>query len=378
MAPMLPAQQGATRSLADVSEELVGGLDRAGRDAPQTSSKVTFVVVDGLGAELIEQHSGHARVLSRALAESGEVVSSGLPSTTAAALASITTGRRAGEHGLLGYSVLDPESGAIVNHLKPYPAGVTPGAWQPVATHFERLRERGFSTLAVGEPRFEGTDFSESILRGADFVPSHTLEEHLQAYRTFWDHADAGFAYLYWPALDRLGHQRGVDSVAWRDALEAVDSFIATLWSMVAPDEQVVVLADHGMVDVSTANHWVLPSDHPLRAGIAQWAGEPRCVHLYLHDPADAELMGREMQAVLGPRATVVRRGEALDRDLFGSVTPGHSPRIGDLVLFAEGLTALYDEATLSPQSLQMVGQHGSWSPRETRVPAIRLPSSRS
>lgn len=372
---MLPAQTQPTRSLADVSGELVSGLLRQPGNELSAASKVTFVVIDGLGADLIEQHSGHARALYRALGEHGEVVSSGLPSTTAAALASITTGRSAGEHGLLGYSVRDPESKAFVNHLKPYPEGVKPSQWQPVPTHFERLAHEGVVSIAVGEQRFEGTDFSDSILRGAEFVASHSLDGHLQAYRTFWDQADTGLAYLYWPGLDRVGHQRGVNSVAWRDSLEAIDSFIATLWTMVASDEQVVVLADHGMVDVSAANQWVMASDHPLRAGIAQWAGEPRCVHVYLHEPGEAERIGRELQGELGPRATVVSRVDVQVRNLFGPLAPSHVARIGDLVIFAEGLTALYDEVTMSPQSLQMVGQHGSWSPVEMRVPAMRLPS---
>lgn len=366
------------RSLAEVSEELVGGLVRQPTKALSVGAKVTFVVIDGLGADLIEQHSGHARVLHRALVEHGEVISSGLPSTTAAALASITTGRGAGEHGLLGYSVRDPDSKALVNHLKPYPLGVRPTDWQPVATHFERLAQGGVVSMAVGEQRFEGTDFSDSILRGAEFVASHTLDEHLQAYRTFWDQADAGFAYLYWPGLDRVGHQRGVDSVAWRDSLEAIDAFIATLWTLVAPDHQVVVLADHGMLDVSAANHWVMPSGHPLRSTIAQWAGEPRCVHVYLHEPGEAERIGQELQGELGQRATVVTRAEAVARNLFGPLAPAHVERMGDVMIFAEGLTALYDEETMSAQSLQMVGQHGSWSPREMRVPAIKLPSLKS
>ncbi|AVG23905.1 phosphodiesterase [Pontimonas salivibrio] len=377
MAPMLPGHREPTRSLADVSEELVGGLADNLVDHSLRASKVTFVVIDGLGAQLIEQHSGHARVLHRALVEHGEVISSGLPSTTAAALASITTGRHSGEHGLLGYCVRDPESKALVNHLKPYPAGVTSRNWQPTPTHFERLGERGVVSLAVGEERFVGTDFSESILRGAEFVASHTLDGHLQAYRSFWDQYDQGFAYLYWPGLDRVGHQRGVDSVGWRDSLEAIDSFIATLWSMVAPDEQVVVLADHGMVDVRGADQWILPAEHPVRSGIAAWAGEPRCAHLYLHDPAEASVIGRELQTELVSRASVLTHEEVMSQDIFGPVPAAHAGRIGDLVLFAEGNSALYDEATLSLQSLQMVGQHGSWSAAEVRVPAITLPSQR-
>lgn len=370
---MLPAHSPLARSLADVSAEHAASLwdtvDRGG----QPRHLLTFVVVDGLGADLIADHSGHCPTLHRALVDSGDVVSSGLPSTTAAALASITTGVPAGTHGLLGYQLRDPRSHQLVNHLKPFPSGVTPATWQPVATHFETATQRGIGTLVVGERRFQGTDFSESILRGGNFVSSHSLDDHLQAYRSFADSNEYGLGYLYWPTLDRIGHAKGVDSVAWRDALEQFEGFFRTLCSLIAPGEHVVVLADHGMVDVPADQHWVMDSSHPVRSAISLWAGEPRCVHLYLHDPLEAEVIASELSTILQGVATVLSRQECLERGLFGPGTPAVFERVGDLVLFAGGHSALYDEQTATIQSRQMIGQHGSWTAREMRVPAIIL-----
>lgn len=371
MAPMLPAPSIPTRSLADIAGQCVGQLLHPVAATGEPIDKLTLVVVDGLGADLIKQHSGHARFLSRSLATHGEVVSSGLPSTTAAALASITTAAHAGEHGLLGYQVRDPRSGRVVNHLKPYPDLVTPEIWQPVDTIFQRATVAGCATMVVGETRFAGTDFSESILRGGHFVGSYSLDEHLQAYRSFWDQNDRGLAYLYWPTLDRLGHSHGVDSDAWRDELERIDAFVEQLVDLMGPGEHVMVLADHGMVDVNPADRFVLHQAHPLRSAIAVWAGEPRLVHLYLHDPSESSVVATELADVVGSRATVLDRTECLHRGLFGRVTPGHEGRIGDVVVLAEGRAAFYDEATVRAQSLAMIGQHGSWSPAEMRVPAL-------
>lgn len=370
---MLPAPSPLPRSLAEVSGQHAASLWDTVDRGEQSRHVLTYVVVDGLGADLIAEHSGHCRTLHRALVDHGDVVSSGLPSTTAAALASITTGVSAGTHGLLGYQLRDPQSHQLVNHLKPFPSGVTPTTWQPVATHFETATQRGIGTLVVGEGRFEGTDFSESILRGGDFVSSYSLDEHLEAYRSFADSYDYGLGYLYWPTLDRIGHGKGVDSVAWRDALEQFEQFFSTLQSLIGPGEQVVLLADHGMVDVPANAHWVMDASHPLRSAVAMWAGEPRCVHLYLHDPREAELIASELSALLEGVATVLGRQDCLDRGLFGPVSPAVFQRVGDLVLFAQGHSALYDELTATIQSRQMIGQHGSWTPREMRVPAIVL-----
>ena len=370
---MLPADWPSQRSLADVSREFVSPLLSPPADVPDAPRKRAFVVVDGLGAQLIRSHSGHAHHLSRALETTGEVVHSGLPSTTASALGTITTGALPGQHGLVGYQVRDPDTRQVVNHLKPYPEPLTPAAWQPEPTFFELLGGGGIPSRVVAEGRFEGTDFTRSILRGAEFVSSYALDDHLNALRTFFDLYDEGLCYVYWPAIDRMGHQRGVDSAAWVDALEVVDGFIGQLVDLLAPGEQALVLADHGMVDVSSADHAVLPSEHPLRSAVATWAGEPRFVHLYLHDPTEAPVVAQELQLWLGERAGVITREESLHRGWFGPVRPEHEGRIGDVVMAASGAHAIYDEATATPGSLTMIGQHGSVTAVETQVPAIRL-----
>ena len=75
------------------------------------------VLVDGLGAAALAARAGHARTFAaRAAAEPPMV--SGFPTTTAAALASLATATDPGTHGLVGYSALDPATGAVVNQLR--------------------------------------------------------------------------------------------------------------------------------------------------------------------------------------------------------------------------------------------------------------------
>ena len=286
MATMLPANPAASGRLADTLSGLFHRVISPEEGQPRIR-RVGVVVVDGLGADLLMNYSGHARFLSSLLRDSGAIVNSGLPSTTASALASITTGVSAGEHGLLGYQVRDPDSGEIVNHLKPFPPGVDPLQWQPRPTLFEQAAARSIPSIAVGESRFSGTDFSRAILRGAEFRGSGSLDSHHEILREFFDSVDEGLAYLYWPALDRIGHQLGVTHSNWVDALETVDHFVAQLHKALRPDEGMILTADHGMVDVLPDHQVWWPSDHPLRSQIQQWAGEPRLVQLYLHSDVD-------------------------------------------------------------------------------------------
>ena len=370
MATMLPASSRPPRSLADTGENLISQVTTPNAGAAR---KVAVVVIDGLGSAQLRAHSGHARFLHRRFQEAGEERYSGLPSTTASALVSITTGATPGEHGLLGYQVRDPESGQVVNHLKPFPAGVTPSTWQPVPTVFERSAERGIPARALCEERFRGTDFTEATLRGADLRGVEKLPDHLHQLRSFFDEVDEGFAYVYWPAVDRMGHQHGVDSDSWRDALESVDSFCAELSCALRPDETVVVTADHGMLDVSEASRHLVAASDPLRADVAVWAGEPRCVHLYLHEGIQADEWAKRFGTRLGAGFRVRTRADLLDAHVFGAVSPEHEARIGDVVVFAEGAASLYDEQSASRSSLAMRGQHGSFSDAEIRIPHIPL-----
>jgi len=371
---MLPARPAPRGHISDVADNLLSALlGEVNAFGFLPVKKIVLIVIDGLGTINLLDHSGHARRLVAGLNQSGFSLHSGLPSTTSTALASLTTGQPAGTHGMLGYSVREPLSRTILNHLKPFPGGVVPEAWQPCSTVFETLAAKGIPTLTVGEARFEGTDFTRCILRGADFAPSNRLSTHIALMREFFDRHDTGLCYLYWPTLDRLGHSRGVGSADWVDELEAVDSWVGELSATLRADEAAVVTADHGMVTVTESDRVVLLASDPLRADISHFAGEPRCVHLYRAEGVDQGAFVQRVESWVAGRGEVVSRDDAVARKLFGEVDPTHTERIGDVIIFAADTWVFYDEATASAMSYQMVGQHGSATEVETTVPFIPL-----
>jgi hypothetical protein len=369
---MLPARPEPRGLISDVADNLLSALrGNATEFGFSPVPKIALIVIDGLGTHNLREHSGHARRLVSGLHTAGFSLHSGLPSTTSAALASLTTGQSAGTHGMLGYSVLEPLSKTILNHLKPFPDSVEPEQWQPCQTVFETLAGDGIPSLTIGEARFSGTDFTRAILRGAEFAPSNRLRTHTALMREFFDQHDTGLCYLYWPTLDRLGHSRGPGSAEWVDELEAVDSWIAELSTVLKPDEAAVLTADHGMLTVSDSDRVVLLASDPLRADIAHFAGEPRCVHLYRADGVDQETFAKRVETWVDGRGEVVGRDDAVASKLFGDVDPSHRERIGDVIIFASDTWVFYDEATASATSYQMVGQHGSTTVIETTVPLI-------
>src|SRR5690606_17710040 len=105
------------------------------------------LMIDGLGAELLDAHAADAPVLAGLR---GPVLQVGFPATTAAGLAAVGTGCRSGEHGMVGMTFRLPDVG-VVNALRwrPHPWGedlrerAIPEQVQPQATVFERAASAG-------------------------------------------------------------------------------------------------------------------------------------------------------------------------------------------------------------------------------------------
>lgn len=334
-------------------------------------SKAAVLIVDGLGAANLRDRKGHARWLHSAWSSRNLIADSGFPSTTASALTSLTTGVGAGQHGIVGYTIRDPRSGAMINHLKDWAPHVDPNTWQLVPTIFEKALLEGIPSLALGEARFAGSDFTKAVWRGATFTGVRTLEEQGEAMREFFDSNERGLAYLYWPALDRTGHSQGVGSEAWTHRLEELDASLAQLSTLLRDDEGLVITADHGMIDVPEEHKLIIAEGSPLLENISAWGGEPRVPQLYLTDPDARDDVYAAWAEGLGSSARVMTREQLVDEGWLGPLADGVIERVGDITVACIDSLVAYRESTASVASMAMVGQHGSLTAIEREIPVI-------
>lgn len=375
---MLPAPKTGGVSLADVMESclaaLSGETNRLALAAPAgflTSALV--VLVDGLGAEALAARSGHARTLTAAIGP-GSVIESGFPTTTAAAIGSLTTGLTPGQHGLVGYTVLDPERGRIVNELSGYDDELDPLTWQDQPTIFERALARGIPPFTVGPARYKDSGFSRAVLRGGQYISAASISDRMLKAVESLRSAGGGLAYVYVPELDQAGHAHGWQSGEWTRALETTDAAIAEAQRSLRGSEGMLVTADHGMLDVPARAHVLFDETPELVDGVRFVAGEPRCLQLHFEEdlsPAGRERLIDTWRSSEAERSWVATRAEAVAANWFGTVRPEIEPRIGDLLIAARKSLAYYDTRSGS-SGRSMIGQHGSWSPAEVRVPLLR------
>lgn len=366
---MLPASKTTRFSLADVLPNCLDAL--AGRRGPMALAPVTHVVVllvDGLGRGALEAHAGHARTLSARLPRD-PAISSGFPTTTAAALATLTTGTQPGQHGMVGYRALDAANDRVVNQLSGWDGRLDPATWQRMPTLFERAAADGVRSVAIGAPRYRDSGFSRAVLRGAEFRSGTSIADRVERAATELTVPGPALVYLYVPELDVAAHAHGLDSGQWVAALETVDAAVAELATSLGRTQGLLVTADHGIVDVPAAAQVVV--DPVLLVGVQHVAGEPRCLQLHLEPGADADEVAERWRASEGGRAWVATRDEAVAAGWFGDVDPEVLPRIGDVLVAARKRIAYYVDR--DDAGRRMVGQHGSLSPDEALVPLLRF-----
>ncbi len=374
----------ADRSIAQVLTSAAASMGLPGFDNAlglPSAGRVCVVLADGLGRTLLKQKSAHTPFLRTVAAGGqGEVpvwIDAAFPSTTAASLASLGTGQPSGQHGMVGYDVLDPLQDKVVNLLGNWDAGVDPYSWQPLPTVFERVAEHA-DVVTVSLPQFGNSPMTQAALRGGRFVGGNSLHARTTAAADAMSGGGRSLMYFYLNELDKAGHRYGCQSEQWEHQLEELDSTVKRLSQQLPAGTTIIVTGDHGMLDVHESQRIDYSADPSLVAGVRHTAGEPRMVHLYLEpDVGDSgrEALLAAWRKRFGERVWVFTRDEAVAAGLFGGLRSGVAGRIGDIMVAARDSLALYDTRRVRPTALEVVGQHGSLTRAEREVPFLCFPA---
>jgi Type I phosphodiesterase / nucleotide pyrophosphatase len=372
----LPQPDAHTPHLADVVPSVlaamgVSGFDRR-IDLAAEVRGACVLLIDGLGAELLDTYAGDAPVMAGLR---GRTLQAGFPSTTVAGLAAVGTGCRSGEHGMVGLSFRLPGVG-VINPLRwrPHPWGddlreaAPPEEVQPMSTTFERAASAGVAVSVVSPAEFSGSGLTRAILRGGRYVGVQALGDLAAGVRAAV--ADGGFCYGYHGEVDLLGHLYGPGSPAWRMQLREVDRLVESVVEGLPPGGLLAIVADHGMVAVDDDEVVDIDSCAALLDGVQAIGGEPRARYVYADDGA-ADAVLAAWREVLGDRAWVASRDEAIAAGWFGEhVRDEVRARIGDVVAAARG-SATMVRRTVEPLESSLVGHHGSLTTAEQHIPLL-------
>jgi hypothetical protein len=127
------------------------------------------------------------------------------------------------------------------------------------------------------------------------------------------------------------------------------------------------------MIDIS-AEHRIIAEDEPdLLVEVDAIAGEGRFRQLYV-DHGNPRLVAARWADLLGERAWVRTRDEAIDDGWFGEVDDRVIERYGHVLVAMRDAWAIMTRT--QPRESTLVGMHGSLTPVEMTVPLLVDPAS--
>ncbi len=359
--------------LVDLAPAVLRSLGVASRRAStQTSAplalpsarRVCLLLVDGLGELLLAEHADSAPTLAGL--RSGRL-STGYPSSTPTSLATLSTGLPAGTHGVVGVTTLVDE--VPLTTLGWQVAGVDarglvqPERLQHHPTVFEQVTAAGLPALQVAPAAFDGTGFTEAILRGSDFRGLRPGDRLAGEVLSALQEISAGFVYGYTAALDTAGHLFGPGSPPWLAELVAADALVAAVVDRLPAGTLLVVTGDHGMV--APTDRLDLDARPDLLRDVDLVTGEARALSLHTRRP---QAVLERWCTELGDRAEVALRADGAA--WFGATSPEVLTRLGD-VLVRCGPDLMVVRSLAEPKVARLVGMHGGATPQEALVPLL-------
>ncbi len=365
--PVLPDFGGACltevvrplRQLVDRRQALPSWMPEGITEARQ----VVLLVVDGLGWEQLAERPGRAPTLDSA---AKVALTSVAPSTTAAALTSLTTGLAPAAHGVVGYRL--QHDGEVLNVLawrlgrRDARQSLPPATLQPNPTFPGDGPTPVVSRAEYAQTGFTAAHLGSAALHGWSTPSGLTVEvSRLVA-------AGAPFVYAYYDGIDRVAHARGLGE-HYDAELAFVDRLVGDLLEALGSGVALVVTADHGQVDVGPSVEVLGPE---LMEGVTLVSGEGRFRWLHLR-PGAAEDAAAAATDLYGHLAWVRTRQQMIEEGwLGGEPVPAVADRLGDVALVPFEPIAFLDPA--DTLELRLVARHGSLTAAEMLVPLLAWP----
>ncbi len=345
-------------------------------------SRIVYLVLDGVGYNQLIRFlasGGGGHFFSR---HPFERITTVFPTTTAAAVTTLSTGATPVEHGVLSWHLHLPDLGLIGAVLP----GMTLTGTPMAGDGFNLRRYLGLPSYLSSVRRHKRllsfgnlgrSAYSNAGTRWNGYGAYKTLRGMERQTACFARERGRGVAYVYWPLYDTLCHRKGVQARETRLHLAEIDASLGRLVSRLAgTGTLLLVTADHGVVDAPPPRR-IDPAAVPGLFDCLTLlpVGDGRQVSCFVR-PGLVERFHDVVGRHLADACVCITGEELLDGGLFG---PGrrHSSlrgRLGDYVLLARDDYAFRVTASLTKARVHK-GNHGGLSADEVYVPlyALRL-----
>lgn len=320
---------------------------------------VVVMLFDGMGTAILDKHKEQSPFLRSHMRGS---ISSVFPPTTTAATTSVESGLTPLEHGWLGWTLY---FGEIDKNVCVFPNTEYGTDEQAAAFH-------------VGRKYIPHTTLEDEINKTGDakayFISRHatikvdSVQEICDNVKNLCEQNGRKYIYTYWNQPDHDIHDYGTVDEHVAEQIKLIDESVKRLCDELK-NTLVVVIADHGLVDVK----WVSLQDYPdiCECLIRIPSIESRALSFFVKEGMKDVFKERFLNA-FGSDYILLTHEEALLSGIFGNGTPHEKfdDFVGDFLAIATS------DLCIEPFALDehpFVGMHAGLCEDELNVPFIAI-----
>ena len=347
----------------------------------ECGERVVLLVIDGLGADLLQQLAAHTG--SRGLQSAcGGRLTSVFPPTTATAITTYMTGEAPQQHALTGWFMHFREIG-VVSAVLPF---VTRAGHIDLGNNGVELaslvdRQPFCDRLPCDSVMLLPADIADSrfsrLLGGRARREPYNSLDHFVALleQTMHGAGERQFVYAYWSELDHLAHIYGPSSDQVAAHFAELDRALTPLLEVArAAGNSLIVTADHGFIDIG-ADDYIEFEEHPVlqRALSTPLFGEPRTAFCHVRAAAQREFE-HYVEQELAHAIDLVPSANLIADGWFGEGEPHPElhARVGDYALQMRERYVVRDRLA-GERPFQLRGVHGGCAAAEQYVPLIHV-----
>lgn len=372
-----------TNSIVNLMSSIAGGFGKRFqyKELKQLPSKelkksknVVLIVLDGLGYNYLMSKNPQLKTNLR-----GKITSV-FPPTTASAITTFMTGTAPQQHAFTGWFMLLKELGVVAKilHFSPRAGGADFTNYKikveeilDVKCFSEKIK---VSSYVVQHQQIAGSSFSKANSKKSKRLSYTTFNGFLkQINKIIKSHNRRKYVYAYWPKLDSIGHEHGINSKKAEKHFREIDKkLIAFVEKIKNTNTTLIVTADHGFVD-TPKERIIKLEDHPkLKECLTlPLCGDARVAYCYVY-PSKTKQFETYVKTKLPKFCMLYKNHKLIENNYYGLFEPNPKliERIGDYVIIMKENYVFMDNI-LRQKRDSHVGNHGGISEDEMFVPLI-------
>jgi predicted AlkP superfamily pyrophosphatase or phosphodiesterase len=321
--------------------------------------KIVFLLFDGMGQTILRQHLPRWSWLRR---QKKITITSTFPSTTAAATNAFLSGRYPNEIGWLGWATYFPEHDRVLELFTGRDYVRQQPALKPEEVQATIQYESIFQQIQQAQPTLNIQQIWPDIKPGG----AKDFSEWMHQLTTACQQPGPSFTYGYWLDPDKTIHKLGVSDPAIRAIVFNIQSQLKTLTQQYK-DTTFVVLADHGLVDVTFLNIQTYPDLFQML--IRSFSLEPRAATFYVK-PNFINQFKIVFDRHYGKYFILMSKQDAITQQLYGlgNNHPRFNEFVGDYIAIAKDRYAFTHGLPTDTMPSTMKAHHAGMTKKEMLI----------